>query len=514
MKKNFVMSLFISAILFSTFGYAQKKEIVAYFPQWGVGPFPYHFKTMVDNKSLEKITVINYAFAEPKPDSLGRVYPAFMNNENDYIKLTEAENSIDGIADNDNQKLRGHFNQILKLKKLYPNVRVVISIGGWAGSAYFSDAALTEETRNYFVDKSIDLFIKGNLPIVGNAGGEGVAKGVFDGIDLDWEYPVSGGLEGNKHNPNDNVNMTKLLKLFREKLNKIDKKLLLTVAYPAPEKILNNYNISDDQKYLDWFTLMTYDYKGDWDSLAGHHTNILSDNNSESSLDKTVKLFLNKYKVPASKIIPGAAFYGRFWKVHSKENNGLYQKACPGEWDFINGFKYNDQIVYGRKSNYKKYWDVTAVTPYAFNEKRMEFWTFDDEQSIALKALYVDANNLRGLMFWEITGDTNSILVNAIANKNMLKPEFKKREIELSFDRIDKNYKKGDNILLNVKLSDNFNPYYVEFVVNGKAIGTDTLAPYNWLIFNAKKGKHKVKVVAYDEFGNKFESVTHTINVK
>lgn len=516
MKRKLILTKALATLLimFSVV-FAQKKQIIAYFPEWGAGPFPFHLKNLVDSKAAEKLTVINYAFAEPKPDGKGGIYPALMSSERDYQQVYTADISVDGKADDPNQPLKGHFNQVRKLKKMYPHLRVVISIGGWAGSAYFSNAALTEESRNYFVDRCLEMFIFGNLPVIGNSGGDGVAKGVFDGIDLDWEYPVSGGLEGNNHNPADKENMTKLLKLFREKLDKIDKKLLLTVAYPAPEKILTNYDVAEDQKYLNWFTLMTYDFKGSWDPVSGHHTNILSDANSENSMDNTVKLFLNKYKVPGHKIIPGAAFYGRVWKVESAENTGLYQKGKdPQEYYKPGGFNYFDQLIPKKNNPYKKFWDVTAVTPYVFNKETMEFWTLDDEQSIALKAQYADAYNLGGIMFWEITGDTTSILVDAILNKKMRKPEFVKPEIKIELTKEDAQYVKGDNILLNSKIDECINPLYVDFVLNNKVIGSDTQAPYNWVIFNAKKGKSKVKIIAYDKFGNKFESQIKEITVK
>src|SRR5690606_18709958 len=130
---------------------------------------------------------------------------------------------------------------------------------------------------------------------------------------------------------NDIDNLTKLLKLFREKLDSIKPGLLLTSAVPAREADMKYFNFYEDQQYLDWYNLMTYDYHGSWDSLTNHHTNLLtsprdiiSSTNSES-FDKSIKLLNEVYGVSRSKIVPGAAFYGRAWGKVNSQNNGLYQ---------------------------------------------------------------------------------------------------------------------------------------------------------------------------------------------
>ena len=61
----------------------------------------------------------------------------------------------------------------------------------------------------------VDMFIKGNLPVSGSQGGTGVATGVFDGIDIDWEFPVEGGLDSNHHRAADRVNATALFRSSR-----------------------------------------------------------------------------------------------------------------------------------------------------------------------------------------------------------------------------------------------------------------------------------------------------------
>ncbi|MEW2925285.1 glycosyl hydrolase family 18 protein, partial [Pseudomonas juntendi] len=92
-----------------------------------------------------------------------------------------------GSADTWDQPLRGNWNQLKQLKAKYPGMKVLISLGGWTWSRGFSSAA-RPENRQAFVASCIDAYIKGNLPVTDGAGGAGAALGVFDGIDIDWEY--------------------------------------------------------------------------------------------------------------------------------------------------------------------------------------------------------------------------------------------------------------------------------------------------------------------------------------
>lgn len=395
-----------------------KKEIVAYFPEWGVEHQPYYLKHIEEAGSADKFTIMNYAFGVPTPDSTGKVVVLPMSAYYAYEQLYTADMSVDGIADDSTQVLHGQFNQLKKLKSRHPQMRVVVSLGGWLGSVHFSDAALTPESREIFVDSAINLFIKGNIPV---EKGEGAAAGIFDGIDIDWEFPVSDGPPGIKHNENDRENLTELFKLFRNELDKIDANLLLTAAVPAREHQLDNFNLREDQKYLDWILIMSYDFVGSWDTQSGHHTNLYSaekDSNyfgAESSLDSSVKLLKEKYGVVANKIIPGVAFYGRGWKITFPANNGLFElgTAAPGIYE--DGFDYYRDLIPLIGKNYKAYWDDKVNAPYLFSKQDSIFWTYDNLRSIKLKTNYVLDNDLRGIMFWEITGDDEKgTLVNTI----------------------------------------------------------------------------------------------------
>ena len=159
----------------------------AFFANWD----RYARNYLVNQIPAGKLNVIDYAFAFATPSgcALSDVWSDFQ------APTWGPEGSVDGVADdpsNPDQHLFGNFNQLVKLKAAHPDLRVEMSIGGWTGSTYFSDAAATPATRAAFVKSCIDLIIKGNLPTGGwptQAGGTGAAAGLFDGINIDWEYP-------------------------------------------------------------------------------------------------------------------------------------------------------------------------------------------------------------------------------------------------------------------------------------------------------------------------------------
>ena len=395
-------------------------RIVGYFPEWGVyHQQPYLVKNIVTSGSADKLTVLNYAFGYPKPDPTGVVTCQLNDPESAYQQTYSANDSVDGVADDPYQSLRGHFNQLKKLKAMYPNLKIVASIGGWSGSTYFSDAALTDVSRIAFVKSCIDLYIKGDLPLQNNAGGPGVAAGIFDGIDLDWEYPVSDGAAGAHHNIDDSTNFTLLLAEFRKQYKSIARAdLLLTMAAPGSEYHSQNFHVSDDYPYLDYIQLMTYDFYGDWNSTTGHLTNLCTSPADPASaewqlsVDKAVRLYRDRYGVPADKILPGAAFYGRGWTGVGSTNSGLYQSdsgAAPGTYE--PGYELYRDLVPKLSSGYTKYWDNLAKAAWIYSSADKIFWTCDEPNSLALKAQYVKYHDLGGIMFWEISGDNDQGLM-------------------------------------------------------------------------------------------------------
>ncbi len=279
------------------------KEVIGYFIQWGVYARDYFVKNVVTSGSADVLTVINYAFAGIDENLKCYSLDPFA----DYEKAMKANESIDGVEDNFNQSLRGNFNQLKKLKQMYPNIKLMISLGGWTQSFRFSDAALPEN-RQAFIDSCIDMFISGNFA-------PGISEpGLFDGIDIDWEYPGRCGATCD-FREEDTENFTALLQEFRTKLDQIDPNLLLTIASPASQYHYSAIELDKIHQYLDWINIMTYDFHGGWEQggPTNHHSPLYSspaDPTNGGSTDESVTGYLGQ-GVPKSKINIGVPFYGR-----------------------------------------------------------------------------------------------------------------------------------------------------------------------------------------------------------
>ena len=381
-------------------------RIIGYFSSWGIYARNYHVKTIVTSGSAEKLTVINYAFAGPFD---GRCILA--DPQADLHRIYGKADSVNGQG-NGPDAVRGHFGQLMHLKELYPNLKVLISIGGWTLSADFSDAALPEN-RGAFVASCVDMFIHGNLPGLD----PGAAAGLFDGIDIDWEYPAAPGRRGNTYRPEDTGNFTALLAEFRRQLDEIDPKLLLTIAAPAGRDRYSLMELDRIHPYLDWINVMAYDYHGTWEPRgptnfpAPLYTSPRDPTaDQELSADASIRAYLQA-GVPPDKLNLGVPFYGRGWTGVTDAGNGLYQVAEePSAGLFEAGV--NDYGVL-RALDAPGFHDPESGSFWTFDGST--FWSFDDPEVMALKAAYVTQKGLGGVMFWELAGDTrDGELIHAI----------------------------------------------------------------------------------------------------
>jgi chitinase len=394
----------------------EKMEIVGYFIEWGIYGRNYLVKDIVESGSADKLTVINYAFANAAPNENGQVVCKLFDEWADYQVPWSAEQSVNGEAVSWPNPILGNFQQLKALKEMYPNIKVLISIGGWTGSKWFSDAALTEDSRQAFVKSCVDMFIKGNLPDPGwgGMGGPGAAAGVFDGIDIDWEYPAYPGNPGNIYRPEDTDNFTKLLAEFRGQMDEINPDLLLTVATPAGWT-RGGIDLNAIHPYLDFLNVMTYDFHGPWDTQTGFQANLyLPNGTNDISVDSVVGYYLNN-GVPPEKLVIGMPFYSHGWTEVADQNHGLFQTAggpAAGTWEAgTEDYKVLQAKLAAGETT--RYWDASADAAWLFDGT--DFWTYDDPQTICYKTSYIRHKELRGVMFWELTGDTeNGELISAI----------------------------------------------------------------------------------------------------
>ena len=253
---------------------------VGYFVQWGIYGRSFFVKNLDTSGEASKLTDLDYAFANVAPEGTD-VTCQSGDAWADYQRPVPAEESVDGVADQRGEPLNGNFGQLLKLKAKYPDLKVLLSLGGWSWSKYFSDAALTPQSRAAFVSSCVDRFIKGNLPSLGpgDAGGPGSAAGVFDGIDVDWEWPGASGNVGNIVRPEDKANLTLLLKEFRRQLDaygtQTNKHYELSAFLPAdPAKIAAGFDGRKIFSSLDYGNVQGYDFHGTWESATNQQSAI------------------------------------------------------------------------------------------------------------------------------------------------------------------------------------------------------------------------------------------------
>jgi chitinase len=294
------------------------------------------------------------------------------------------------------------FPALRALKAKNPTLKTLVSIGGYSRSAKFSDVAATVTARRKFAQSCARL----------------MQSNGFDGIDVDWEFPVRGGLPGNAHRPEDKQNFTLLLVELRSQLDMLDggaQHSLLTAAVPAGPNEYANLELGSIGLPVDWLNLMAYDfYTG-----ASRTTNFaapLFAATGDPAKDDVQRLRYNAdaavkaYRsagVPADKLVLGVPFYGRGWRGVRDLNKGLFQPnqgPAQGTWAMDGAFDYAD-LVKNFISKYTRYWDAKAQAPWLYNAKTGVMIAYDDAQSLGLKADYVRANGLGGVMIWQLTAD-------------------------------------------------------------------------------------------------------------
>ena len=369
--------------------YQGNKKLIAYYPAWAT----YARGFQVSDIPGQKLTHINYAFA---------------NIQNGRCVLGDSYADIDKAFAGDTWDqgaLRGNFGQLRKLKAANPSLKTMISIGGWTWSENFAAAAASDASRKAFASSCV-TFMK---------------QYGFDGIDIDWEYPVSGGL--NAGTPADKQNYTALLKEFRTELNaeeaKDSRTYSLSIAAPAGPSIIPNLESAKIGGVLDWMNLMSYDFHGSWDPITGHNAPMTvgpKDTAAGFSITDAVDSYL-KAGFPAAKLVLGVPFYGRGWENVGPTGAGLYQSgtaASVGTWE-KGVFDYSD-ITSNYLPSMTRSWDASAQVPYLYDPARRLWISYDDAQSMKIKADYIKAKGLGGAMIWEITGDRSQELLDTLVS--------------------------------------------------------------------------------------------------
>lgn len=321
-----------------------------------------------DQLDARKLTHINYAFAVPAPN--GELAPISAKDSANLVALTS-------------------------LRSVNKDLKILISVGGWGGCKYFSDAALTDASRRRFANSATAFLQKHRL----------------DGVDIDWEYPAQIGA-GNIYRPEDKENFTLFLKAIRDRLDQQGQRdnrtgenhYLLTAATGGDTAFVSHTNLADAQRYLDYVNIMTYDLYHGNDKVTGHHSPLDQSKHGDQSRNSSMSAVDGHIRagVPVEKIVLGIPFYGRGWADVKPQNNGLYQPAA-GKHYFIS----HDELVakYINKNGFVRYWDANAKAPYLWNPTSRMFISYADVESFDPKITYVKQKGLAGVMFWEYIYD-------------------------------------------------------------------------------------------------------------
>jgi len=380
-------------------------NIVTYYTSWSV----FERKFMPEDIDVTQITHINYAFS----DLCWRGYGSNgLACKNANIPL-QARDVFDGemVVGDQDVDLR-NLAALNARKADNPNLNLIVSVGGWSWSGNFSNMAMTEETRRAFAVSAVDF----------------VREYGLDGLDIDWEYPVEGGIDTNSRSPKDKENFALLVKTVREAFDaagSVDGKYyLLTIASSQSDEFVVNADLARSAVYMDFINIMTYDYSGTWEPLAHHNAPLFYDKNHPKGPRWNVAGGAGghlKGGVPAYKLVLGVPFYGKGWL--NCPPPGQYQ-TCeggtipPGEkfgtWEDY-AFDYTDiEENYVNKNGYVRYWNEAAKVPYLYNNENKRFISYDDEESMMYKASLVRSLDLAGVMSWEINGDRNKTLTTRL----------------------------------------------------------------------------------------------------
>ncbi|NEA81306.1 glycoside hydrolase family 18 protein [Actinospica acidiphila] len=367
---------------------AAGSKVVGYFTEWGTYDRKYYVKNIETSGSADRLTHINYAFGNVTGGkcAIGDAYAA-------TDRAYTAEESVDGVADTWDQPLRGTFNQLRKLKEKHPGLKVIWSFGGWTWSGGFGEAAKNPAA---FAQSCLDLVEDPRW------------AGVFDGIDIDWEYPNACGATC------DTSGRDAYRELMAALRSAFGPDRLVTAAIPADATDGGKIDAADyagAAQYVDWYNPMTYDFFGAWDTAgptAPHSPLTSYDGIPKAEYHSAATIArLTGLGIPADKLLLGIGFYGRGWTgVTQADPGGTATGPAPGTYE-------------AGIDDYKVLKDKCPATGTvggtAYAKCGDQWWSYDTPQTVASKTEWKNQQGLGGTFFWELSGDTaNGELIKAI----------------------------------------------------------------------------------------------------
>lgn len=414
---------------------APERQVVVYYPGGYLNLFRKTPNSEVFSLPWDRVTCVNYAFWEvepaqkPKQTSLERkkaglkARTSFRITSGSKVDLLNRF-LISGINPKYSQDA---FSQFRAMAEKYPDVKIMISIGGWNRCGFFSEMAYTPEGRASFIQSCVEL-IQDN-PWIG-------------GFDLDWEYPAVHSRAPNPENPDDQgcpifgtkeqdrENFTKLIQEFRKALDDAfgeGEKWLTACACGSPDYALPFQDWAEVSESLNLINLMTYDLANADAGFTQH----------ASSLAGTVYAarYLLDLGIPSRKICIGSPLYGTGFEMTNPQNLGLSASALTGHSKYhhiplhellpllenpASGYALEQKEgrwIMGEAfdrgtTGFHLAFDARKGGAYAYCDDPkspyyMQFFSYENPLSLQFKTDTIQKLNLGGIIVWESTMDTS-----------------------------------------------------------------------------------------------------------
>lgn len=331
----------------------------------------------------DKVTHINYAFANIS---------------------AAGDCSLGDQEDNrDDEPYLSDFTALNTLKQNHPHLKTLLSVGGWSWSDHFSNVAATPASRQRFAQSCVQM----------------MQQYGFDGLDIDWEFPVVGGEQPGT--PADKSNFTFLLAEIRSQLDtqgtRAGRTYLLTIAAPSTPYNAQYLELDQISRDLDWINVMAYDFHGAWSDHAGFNAPLTWDqidpDGEQLNVAAAIRIYLDR-GIAADKIVLGVPFYGIGWRSISESDHGRYQPATAAT-AFTVSFR---ELEKAYLPTYPRYWSEAARVPWLYDAATGTLISYDDAESLGHKVNYINNEKLGGVMIWQLSQDDSAAsLLTALTHR-------------------------------------------------------------------------------------------------
>ncbi|WP_084187369.1 glycosyl hydrolase family 18 protein [Andreprevotia chitinilytica] len=362
-----------------------KPVLIGYYPYWT--SFQNQFS--IDNIPLDRLDFLTYVYAKPNPD--GSISPG-----NFVADLNFAQSGLRGP-----DTVRGNYAKLREEKIRHPGLHTLISIGGWTYSDAFPELAASPVLRQKFAAALVAF--------IDHYG--------FDGVEIDWQYPVVGGPETLHPRPDDQRNKISLLQTIRQALDEHTRQTgqrywLSTTLGASPLQLTPPLTRSEVEA-VDFAVVDAYDYYGAWEKTTGHSAALYGRDSADESNVTHVMELLKSRGVPADKLVLMIDAEANSWVGVKPANHGLYQPftGVPyGSWDDTTTgptgtFTMNEVLDMARHGPFTEYWDDKGHASYLYSAVRGQFVSFESPRALREKLGVLAQAGYAGIGLWEVASD-------------------------------------------------------------------------------------------------------------